>query len=157
MDVSPKAHLPVPHPCKYLYMALFKQKTPEEVAAEKARQAETDFRASPTGRALTAFERGDQFFQVEMTQQTIQSPVFLNPTRDGSTNRRNSFKQTDVLGQIEEVGWHLEHASWVYVQTGMNSKDKVMSSGQWTNVSGEVIGMYLFRRRDDSKPRQISQ
>jgi hypothetical protein len=81
-----------------------------------------------------------------MTQETIQSPVFFDPGRDGRSNRRQSFSRTDVLGQIEEVGWHLEHASWLFVQTGMNSKDKVLSAGQWTNASGEVVGVYLFRR-----------
>ncbi len=31
---------------------------------------------------------------------------------------------TDALGKIEEAGWHLEHASWVFIETGTSSRDK---------------------------------
>jgi hypothetical protein len=52
----------------------------------------------------------------------------------------------DVLGQIEELGWHLEHASWVFMATGESSRDKFLASRQQTVVSGEVVGIYLFRK-----------
>lgn len=107
-------------------MALFKQKTPQEIAAEKAKQAEASFRASPTGRALAALERGDEFFQIQITQQTIQSPLLLSPAGERKLEQAPESHKTDVLGQIQEVGWHLEHASWLFVQTGMNSKDELM-------------------------------
>jgi hypothetical protein len=118
----------------------------DERAAKKARAAEAKFQASPVGQAIAAFERGDSFFQTRVTEETIKSSVMSPPGRNGSTNNRSTFTSTDVLGQIEEVGWRLEHASWVYVQTGQNTANKTLSEGQWVNVSGEVIGVYLFRR-----------
>jgi hypothetical protein len=59
---------------------------------------------------------------------------------------RQKLTRTDLLGQIEEAGWRLEHADWVYIQTGQNSRDKFLASGQHVVVTGEVIGIYLFRR-----------
>jgi hypothetical protein len=61
---------------------------------------------------------------------------------------RRKLTRTDLLGQIEETGWRLQHADRVYVQTGQNSRDKFMASGQHVVVTGEVIGIYLFRRDD---------
>jgi hypothetical protein len=149
-------------------VGIFNQQTEHERAAEAALKAEAQaaakagkaaeaFRKSPPGQATEAFERGDRFFQIQLTQETIQSPLFLNPARDGRTNSRRSFNSTDVLGQIEEVGWRLEHTGWVFIEMGHNSTNKVMSSGQWVNVSGQVVGMYLFRRIEPVRPQAITQ
>lgn len=125
---------------------LFKQKTEEERAAEEARRAEAAFWASPQGRATQAFDRGDQFFQIEIPHASVTG--FTNAAFNSATGGkiRRQLTRTDLLGQIEEAGWHLEHATWVYVQTGQNSRDKFLASGQHVVVTGEVIGMYLFRR-----------
>lgn len=127
---------------------LFKQKTDEERAAEAARKAEAAFWASPQGKAAQAFDRGDEFFQIEIPHSSVTG--FTNAAFNSTTGgkiRRNPTR-TDLLGQIEEAGWHLEHASWVYVQTGQNSRDKFLASGQHVVVTGEVLGIYLFRRAD---------
>jgi hypothetical protein len=34
----------------------------------------------------------------------------------------------------------------VFEQTGSVSRDKVMSSGQTASVTGNIVGVYLFRR-----------
>ena len=44
--------------------------------------------------------------------------------------------------------WHLEHAWWVFMETGQNSRDKFLAFGQQTVVTGDVIGVYLFRNND---------
>jgi hypothetical protein len=51
-----------------------------------------------------------------------------------------------VLGQIEQLGWHLEHAGWTFIETGATSSDMIFGSGQGTVTQGEVTGIYLFRR-----------
>lgn len=51
-----------------------------------------------------------------------------------------------MLGQIEQVGWRLEQASWIFMETGQSSRDKFLASGQLTVVTGQVVGIYLFRR-----------
>jgi hypothetical protein len=135
-------------------MALF-NKTEEERAAddlrkkaEAARRAEAAFQASPQGKAAEAYARGDEFLQIEIPHSSVTgfTNAAFNSTTKG-TIRRN-LTRTDLLGQIEETGWHLEHANWVYIQTGQNSRDKFLASGQHVVVTGEVIGIYLFRRDD---------
>jgi len=129
-------------------MALFSTKTDEERAADAARKAEAAFWASPQGKAAQAFERGDEFFQIEIPHSSVTG--FTNAAFNSATKGtiRRKLTRTDLLGQIEETGWRLQHADWVYIQTGQNSRDKFMASGQHVVVTGEVIGMYLFRRDD---------
>ncbi len=135
-------------------MALFKQKTDEERAADAARAAEKAFWASPQGQALKAFERGDEFYQVEIPHSSVTG--FTNAAFNNATagKIRQRLTRTDLLGQIEEAGWHLEHADWVYIQTGQNSRDKFLASGQHVVVTGEVFGIYLFRR-DDTRANRV--
>jgi ribosomal protein S27E len=129
-------------------MALFTQKTEGERAADAASKAEAAFSASPQGKAATAFKRGDEFFQIEIPHSSVTG--FTNAAFNSSTKGkiRRNLTRTDLLGQIEETGWRLQHADWVYVQTGQNSRDKFLASGQHVIVTGEVIGIYLFRRDD---------
>jgi hypothetical protein len=63
-----------------------------------------------------------------------------------STQTRR-FNSSDLLGQIEEMGWHLEHAGYVFVEMGEIARAKAMSSGSVTRTQGYVEGIYLFRRR----------
>jgi hypothetical protein len=136
-------------------MALFKQKTDEELAAEAARSAEKAFWASPQGRATKAFERGDEFLQMEIPHSSVTG--FTNAAFNSATagKIRQRLTRTDLLGQIEEAGWRLEHANWVYIQTGQNSRDKFLASGQHVVVTGEVMGIYLFRR-DDTRAKRAT-
>lgn len=131
-------------------MALFSTKTDEERAAHAARKAEAAYRESPQGKAAEAFARGDEFFQVEIPHSSITgfTNAAFNSTTKGTIRRK--LTRTDLLGQIEETGWHLTHADWVYIQTGQNSRDKFLASGQHVVVTGEVIGIYLLRR-DESR------
>lgn len=134
-------------------------RTPEEkqqaAAAKEAARAdaarakqEAAYWASPVGRAARAKQRGDRFFQLEIetTQLAGHSSDFW--VSDVSKTRRTQGA-TDVLGQIEELGWRLEHAGWVFIETGTSSRDKVLSSGERSTTSGRVEGMYLFRSITD--------
>lgn len=86
--------------------------------------------------------------QIEIPHSSITG--FTNAAFNSATKGtiRQKLTRTDLLGQIEETGWRLVHADWVYIQTGQNSRDKFLASGQHVVVTGEVIGIYLFRRDD---------
>jgi hypothetical protein len=43
------------------------------------------------------------------------------------------------------------NGSFVFVETGQQSRDKFMSSGQNVSVAGATIGYYLFRRSEENK------
>lgn len=135
-------------------MAIFK--TEEEKQAERqarerehrareAQQARAAYLASPVGRAEAAHEAGRAFFQLTTNISEIQGRASdWNYSQSTQTRR---FSSTDVLGQIEELGWKLEHVGYVFVETGTNERSKVMSSGSVSRTQGYVEGIYLFRRR----------
>lgn len=126
-------------------------KQAQRAAAEEERAA-AEFWASPVGQARRAHESGDRFFQVQITHDTIDG--YANAAWSGSgvsQRRRQNYGAPDLLGQVEAEGWRLEHASWVYVQTGQNSRDKFLASGQQVVVQGEVVGVYLFRAAADRR------
>ncbi len=135
-------------------------KTPEE-QAEKARQkqeeaqqrAQAEWLASPVGKATTAYERNQGFFQIELDlNQVTRSAGFTGGstfTYDGfGVKQHRGAGHADVLSQIEAVGWRLEHANWVHIMTGQVSRDKFLSSGQEVGIMGVTVGVYLFRRVD---------
>ncbi|MCV7204658.1 hypothetical protein H7J71_21845 [Mycolicibacterium peregrinum] len=142
-------------------MAWFNLENESEMGANKAaaaasraaKRAEDEYWASPQGRAVLAFKRGDEFLQMDIPHSSVTgfANAAFNTTTKGTIHRQ--LTRTDLLGQIEEAGWRLEHADWVYVQTGQNSRDKFLASGQHVVVTGEVIGIYLFRRDDTRADR----
>jgi len=129
-------------------MGLF-SKTPEELAAKAARDAqataareEAAFRASPAGQALTARERGDRLFQIDLALSTSRAlivPMF------GAYATKKDHAQVTTLEAIERQGWRLENVGYVFRVLGTESRDKFLASGQQEAVSGEIVGVYLFR------------
>lgn len=137
-------------------MPLFNQKTEEEKEAERqakerdrqAREAEQKraaYLASPVGQAETAYKADQMFFQFTANISAIEGKASDWSYSQSTDTRR--FSSTDILGQIEETGWHLEHVGYVFVETGVNERSKVMSSGSVSRTQGYVEGVYLFRRR----------
>ncbi|MGH3401496.1 MAG: hypothetical protein ACRDRJ_03105 [Streptosporangiaceae bacterium] len=130
-------------------MAIFSQKTEEEKQEERRIKAEQEaqakYLASPLGQAETAYEAGQMFFQLTMNISEIKGRS-TDWTSSQSTETRR-FNATDTLGQIEEVGWHLQHVGYVFVETGEVARSKMTSSGSVSRTQGYVEGIYLFRRR----------
>jgi len=138
------------------YMSLFKS-TPEEHArreqrkeekrkkaaeAEKARQ-EKEFNDSPAGKARAAKKAGMKIFQIDMP--LSKSKAFTLPMLGAYSNKSKAKDYSNLIQAIEEEGWHLEHVSYVFRWTGSESRDKFLASGQQESVSGEIIGIYIFR------------
>ena len=133
-------------------MGLFK--SPEERELEARQRAEEEartaqaaaaavFAGSPVGRARAATQRGDRFFQVELEVSALTGVDSMFGSSDNEITRRE--QQPDLLGRIEDEGWHLEHASFVFVETGSTSTDRMVFSGQGTVTRGVLTGIYLFR------------
>jgi hypothetical protein len=142
-------------------MSLMKRKTPEELEAEVAEkelqrrksdelkrraQLEQDQRAfdkSPTGRARSAFKRQDHVFQfsIDVMNQKAVIAVMV-----GSSTTTRSSDPVAVLNSVCREGWELVNGSFVFVEQGQQSRDKLLSSGQNVAVKGEIVGYYLFKR-----------
>ncbi len=59
--------------------------------------------------------------------------------------RRTTSSSAATLGEIEKLGWHLEHAGYYFMITSESSSDRMFATGEATAVNGITIGVYLFR------------
>jgi hypothetical protein len=116
----------------------------EQRQAKKEKEAQDKYLASPVGQAEAAYKTGQTFFQATINISRVSGKASDIWGLD-STHTKH-FDAVDTLGQIEELGWHLEHVGYVFVHTGEVSRDKLMSDGQVTKMNGYVEGIYLFRR-----------
>lgn len=131
------------------------EKKAEKKAAKEvektAKEAERDlqeFLASPVGQARTAYEAGDVYFQfaAPITETKRTAMGVLGGDKDAM--KRTEQTHGDVLGQVEKEGWKLADVGYVFEHTGSVSRDKLMSSGQTASVTGDIVGVYLFRRAE---------
>ena len=109
----------------------------ERVARERAA-----FLASPLGRATTAKEAGEPFFEIQLDVASHKNSASWGAVERGVQTSSDSGR---TLGEIEQVGWRLEHAGYVYMVTEQTSTERVFLSGEATAVSGKTVGIYLFR------------
>jgi hypothetical protein len=122
----------------------------EAARAEQARAAEEQrkrdvFMATPVGAATIAMEEGQPFFEVQ-----LEVGGHTGSASFGSAEgRRTTSSSAAVLGEIEKLGWRLEHVSYYFMVTGETSTDRIFLSGEATAVSGVTIGAYLFRNTRD--------
>lgn len=122
-------------------------------AEKKAAKEAEEFAKSPRGQARAAFEAGDAFFQysgpLSETKRSI-SNIISGSTGTQGKDKTMTWKHTDTLGIIEDEGWTLADVGYVYEPTGSVSRDKFASSGQTATMTGRIVGVYLFRRTEDS-------
>jgi hypothetical protein len=115
-------------------------KAEQDKAAEEERERAA-FLATPVGAATAAKEAGQQFFEVQ-----LEVGAHAGSAGFGSADgRRTQSSSAAILGEIEKLGWRLEHAGYVYIVTGETSTDRVFVTGQAVAVSGVTVGVYLFR------------
>jgi hypothetical protein len=118
----------------------------DAAAAEEAQKAEEQrkraaFLASPVGAATAAKEAGHVFFEVQLdVGRHVGTAGFGTTTEDYTT-----ASSAVTLGEIEKLGWHLEHAGYYFMITRESSTDRFMGTGDNTAISGRTIGVYLFR------------
>jgi hypothetical protein len=129
--------------------ALLKQQRQEAEQREKERQA---FFATPVGQARTAFERGDHVFQYAIDVMNQQAIIVAMV---GSTTSQKSNDPVAILNSVCHEGWELVNGAFVFVETGAQSRDKFMSSGQNVAVHGTTVGYYLFKRCEANRREPI--
>lgn len=111
-------------------------------SARQERERQT-WLASPLGQATTAKEAGQAFFEVQLEVGRNEREAMWG-MRDYSSSEATT-SSAGVLGEIEKVGWRLEHVGYVFKMTGQSSSERVFLSGEQTSVSGVTVGIYLFR------------
>jgi hypothetical protein len=122
--------------------------------AEQERQAEearkrAAFLATPVGAATAAKKEGLPFLEVQLEVGGHVGSAGFGSTR----GRRTLASSATTLGEIEQLGWRLEHVSYIFMITGETSTARVFVSGEATAVSGVTVGVYLFRNTDGPAPK----
>jgi len=124
--------------------------TPEERAEKErkrsekeTRKAEAAFAASPAGQARAARTAGMKIFQIDVPLSRTKG--FIAPMIGAFADKSATEDYSSTIQSIEEEGWCLEHVGYVYRITGSESRDKFLASGQQEAVSGEIVGIYIFR------------
>jgi hypothetical protein len=142
------------------------KKDPEKDAARAARDAaraaarqeaerqqrEAEFWASPVGQARAARYHGQRLFELMLPVSETQRTMLGTLSGDPGLTRTATGSQRELLEAIEDEGWRLEHAGYVFQQTGSISRDKLMSTGQTAAVTGMIVGIYLFRATEGPPP-----
>jgi len=115
----------------------------EAQAAEENRRRDA-FLATPVGAATAAKEAGQRFFEIQ-----LEVGAHTGTAGFGSADgQRTASSSAAILGDIENIGWRLEHAGYFYMITSETSSDRIFLTGQATAVSGVTVGVYLFRSTD---------
>jgi hypothetical protein len=118
----------------------------EAILAEQVRVAEEQrrrdaFMATPLGAATVAKEAGEPFFEIQ-----LEVGGHVGSAGFGSAEgHRTTSSSAAALGEIEKLGWRLEHAGYYFMITGETSTARVFASGEATAVNGVTVGVYLFR------------
>jgi len=119
-----------------------------ERAAKEQERARREFLASPIGQATTAKEQSQGFFEVQLKVGSSQRDSTVWGTNNTNISQNKTETHAGTLAAIEAIGWRLEHVGHVFVVTSESSRDKLLSTGQQTAVSGDTIGIYLFRNTE---------
>jgi acetyl-CoA acetyltransferase len=125
-------------------MSFLKTKTPEDVAALEADKAAAladraasqaavqmnqrgmHFDQTLAGQARTAYQKGFQVFQCQL---------------DAS-----SRTVVDDINAVCREGWDLVTTGFVFIESGQQSRDKLMKAGQYVSTRGSTMGYYVFKR-----------
>jgi hypothetical protein len=113
----------------------------EQASAAEDQRKRQAFLATPVGAATAAKEAGQAFFEIQLEVGAHAGSAGFG-TADG---RRTTSSSAATLGEIEKLGWRLEHAGYYFMITGETSTARVFVSGDATAVSGRAVGVYLFR------------
>lgn len=98
---------------------------------QRREQVRNAFLAAPAGQARLAFERGDHAFQYTIDAMKMTDPV-------------------TTLNFVCNEGWELVNGSFVFVEEGQQSRDKV-GGGANVATKGTTVAYYLFRRAEANR------
>lgn len=101
-----------------------------------------EFWETPPGQARQARAVGRSVFQLTLVinQTTGHSSMF------GTATEKGGFTDTaSVIESIEAEGWQLVNVGYVFRPLGSASRERIIGRTENEAISGEVIGIHLFR------------
>ena len=140
----------------------------ERARAKAEAKRYEEWSATDHGRASIMFDQGARFFQMQRVvgetkgmiapmigASSISSEADKSAASAGglgseylneAAQDNQQLPLCDALAVIENMGWTLFDVGYAFRQTHSESRDKFLASGQQIAVSGQIIGVYLFRR-----------
>ncbi len=94
--------------------------------------------------ARAALDRGDTVHHLQVDAAALVGGQSSWGSSDNALSPDESIGY--FLSRIEEVGWRLEHADHVFVETGASTSQRLLGSGDGVVNRGLVRGFYVFRR-----------
>ena len=76
-------------------------------------------------------------------RRSVAFQVVLPVRQTAPLSRKSEHDPTNVFGAIEAQGWTLAHANYVYEAKGTTQGFMGIAS-----VTGNIVGIYIFRRAD---------
>jgi len=109
-------------------------------------QTAADQQAAETLKVATeAKEQGQGFLELQLQVGTSQQKSNFSGT--GVYSHRETKGHAGLLSAVEQIGWHLEHMTYVFMPTHQKTH-KAFLGGENASISGVVMGFYLFRAVD---------
>lgn len=121
------------------------QKHKEAIRKAEEQRLADEFARTPAGQARSARNSGSRTFQISLPllQTAVNKSILaFTPTTT------NSSQHGAVIDSIEAEGWKLEHAGYVYQMLGSVTTKHLLETGLRETVSGDVLGIYIFRLDD---------
>lgn len=109
----------------------------------------SSFWNSPRGVARRARRAGRKIFQIELPVSRTTGEVYAFV---GARVATSTLAADASLDGIEAEGWTLVHAGYAYRPLSVSTRDKFIFSGQQEAMTGELVGVYVFRAADGDPP-----
>lgn len=104
----------------------------------------TDEAARLLALAQDAHARGDALLhlQVEVSRLTGEASSWGSAQNALASNESVGY----FLGEVEKIGWRLEHTGYTFVEAGATTSARMLSTGTGVVNHGAVSGYFTFRR-----------
>lgn len=114
----------------------------------EAKTLAAEFDQTPIGKARIAHKSGRKYFQITMDIEEVGRNLLNIMAHEMKTRTKDLGNDvSSVLTLIDDEGWELVSSGFVFRQTRQDSRDKLIVSGQQVAISGQTVGVYVFRRK----------
>ena len=119
-------------------------------ARQRDEQERAAFNASPPEQARQARRAGLRFFQWTMPIEDVDRTWTAKFTHEMTTRVHSVGDAVGAtLTAIEDEGWELAHAGFLFRETAQASPDEVLAGEEQSATIGQTVGVYLFTVRTE--------
>lgn len=94
--------------------------------------------------ARDAHARGDAILHLQVDVSVLAGEASSWGSAGNTVTRDDSVGY--FLGDVERIGWRLEHTGYTFVESGATTSQRIFGSGEGVVNHGAVLGYFTFRR-----------